>query len=156
MVAHWTPVLEDLDSSRFSPGTPSLHSEMMSPSAPYGPSYGPVYIARSHTASEDVPTTSHPTSSRTNPDAAIAKWFGQLAGDTGFQHKSPSSDIDWVRRRRSNSPTQQPETIDSSQNYAWEGRQYSPHIADVGAAIPGTSLGRLSDDQVLGLEPHPW
>jgi hypothetical protein len=94
MVAHWTPVLEDLDSSRFSPGTPSLHSKMMSPSAPYGPSYGPVNIAHSHNASEDVPTTSHPASSRTNPDAAIAKWFGQLAGDTGFQHDSPTSDID--------------------------------------------------------------
>lgn len=42
MGAHWTPVLEDLDSSR--PGTPSLHSEMMSTSAPYGPSYSSVIL----------------------------------------------------------------------------------------------------------------
>ena len=156
IAAHWTPVLEDLDFGRFSPGPPSLHSEVMSTSAAYGHPYGPIDIDRSHTGSEDLPTTSHPASSRTNTDAAVAKWFGQLAGDTDFQHDSPSSDIDWVRRRRSNSHTQQPETIYSSQNYAWEGRQYSAHIAEVGAAIPGTSSGRVSKDQVLGSESHPW
>lgn len=156
MAAHWNPVLEDLDSTRLSPGPPSLHSEIMSPSAPYGHSYGPVTIARSLTGSEDLPITSHPASSRTNPDAAVAKWFGQLVGDTDLQHDSPNPDIDWVRRRRSISQTQQPETIDSSRNYAWEGRQYSPHPTDASAPAPGTSSGRVSEDPAQGLESPPW
>jgi hypothetical protein len=128
----------------------------MSPSAPYGHSYGLVSITRSHTGTEDLLTTSHPASSRTNADAAVAEWFGQLAGDTGFQHDCRCLDIDWVRRKRSTSYTQQPKTGDSSQNYAWEGRQHSHKIAEVGAGIPGTSSGRPSEDRVLGLESHPW
>ncbi|KEF61870.1 uncharacterized protein A1O9_03442 [Exophiala aquamarina CBS 119918] len=157
MAAHWTPLLEDLDSTRFSPGPPSLHSEMMSPSVPYGHSYGPVTYARSRTGSEDLPITSHPASSRANPDAAVAKWFGQLVGDTDLQHEGPRPDADWVRRRRSISQTQQPEIIDLAQNFAWEGRQYSPHPIDASAADPGISSGRVSEDPAQGLEsPPPW
>lgn len=156
MPAHWTPIMDDLDSSRFSPGPPSLHSEMMSPSAPYGHTYGPVNIARSYTGSDDIPITSHPGSSRINPDAAVAKWFGQLAGDTDFRHGSPSSDADWAGRRRSNSYSQQPETIDASQNFGVDARQFSPSAAEAGNPTSGISSARRSEDQALAIESQPW
>lgn len=156
MPAHWTPILDDLDSTRFSPGPPSLHGEIMSPSAPYPQTYGPVNVACSYTASDDIPLTSHPASSRINPDAAVAKWFGQLAGDTDSRHSSPSSDADWAGRARSNSYTQPPEAMDASQNYAIDARQFLPHPTETPATISRTTSGRRSGEQAREIESRPW